>query len=375
MRRVFLIRNIASNEFGGSEIYQIELAKILIKNNFDVFILTASKKLLKEAKILGIKTIEIPYNKQQNWSGWRNFLFPIYVIKQFKLCFWYKKILKEYNPEVVNIQSRDEWIAVTRAAKQLGIKVLWTDHADFKNWVLINVKVAYKNWIGKWILKCAEKADKIIMISDSEYKWFKKEVPSYKAKNIVVIKNGVKDCLSEYKDIKPEARSFVYLGRLTEEKGINELVKAFKKVYEKYPDAKLNLYGEGKLKTDCKGIIFHGFTNEPMKVLAENDSFVLSSYREGLSLSLLNAIMMKKKIIVSNIEGNLEVINDYKNGLVVPVKNSKELARAMIYSIENPKDMERMAENARKRYEEEFDFDKIFAEKMLILYNKRKENI
>lgn len=375
MGRVFLIRNIAPNEYGGSEIYQIELAKILMKNDFDAFILTASKELLKEAKDLGIKTIKIPYYKQQNFSGWRNLLFPVYVVRQVKLYFWYKKILKEYRPEIVNIQSRDEWIAVTKAAKKLKIKVLWTDHADFKNWVLTNVKVAYKNWIGKWILRCAKKADKIIMVSDSEYKWFRKEVPAYKTKNIIVIKNGVKDCLSEYKNIKPEAKSFVYLGRLAEEKGINELVEAFKKVYEKYPEAKLNLYGEGKLKTDCEGIVFHGFTNEPMKVLAENDCFVLPSHREGLSLSLLNAAMMKKKIIVSDIEGNLEVISNHENGLVVPVGNIKELARAMIYNIENPKDMERMAENVRKRYEEEFNAEKIFAEKMLLLYNKGKENI
>ena len=148
--------------YGGGEIYQIKLGLMLLKNGFEPFIVTASKELLSDARKNKIKTIKSPYIYQQNWSGWKNFLFPIYCVKIIKLRWWYKKIFEKYEPTVINVQSRDDWIATARVAKRMGIKVLWTDHADFRSWVLTNVNVWYKNWIGKWILRCAKRVNKII---------------------------------------------------------------------------------------------------------------------------------------------------------------------------------------------------------------------
>ena len=84
----------------------------------------------------------------------------------------------------------------------MGIRVLWTDHMDFRSWVLTNVNVWYKNWIGKWVLKCAKKADKIVMISDFERKRFEKIVSSGEYDNVVTIKNGVDDKYDSYKNVK-----------------------------------------------------------------------------------------------------------------------------------------------------------------------------
>ena len=101
--------------------------------------------------------------------------------------------------------------------------------------------------------------------------------------------------------------------------------------------------------------------------------FVLPSYREGLSLSLLDAAMMRKKIIASDIGGNPEVVINGKTGLLVSAKNAQRLAEAMIWMLENKKEATEMAKNARQFYEKNFDFEKIFKEKMLPLYNKEKE--
>ncbi len=82
---------------------------------------------------------------------------------------------------------------------------------------------------------------------------------------------------------------------------------------------------------------------------------------------------MGKRIIASNVDGNPEVVVDKETGLLVPARNASKLAEAMIWMLENRKEAGKMARNARKRYEEHFDFDKIFEEKMLPLYNSRKE--
>ena len=167
METIFLIRNVAMDNYGGGEIYQVKLAEALKKYGFNPIIITNSKELIKNAKRGKIKYLVPPYMKNQNWSGWRNILLPIYCVYQLKLKRWYKKIFKEYKPVAVNIQSRDEWIAATLAAKESEVRVLWTDHADFRNWVLWNVNNRLKNAIGKKIIKMSQYAEKVIFVSEN----------------------------------------------------------------------------------------------------------------------------------------------------------------------------------------------------------------
>ena len=379
-KRVFLVRNVNPEFYGGGETYQIKVAEELKKYNFKPYIVTSSLGLLKAAGEKNIEVVHAPFIKTQNWSGWKNILFPIYAFRIFKLRKWYGKIFKQYRPDVINIQSRDDWIAATGVAKKMGIKVLWTDHMDFRSWVLTNVNVWYKNLIGKWILRCAKEADKIIMISDFERKSFEK-IAGVGKYNLVTIKNGAKDEREKYGNIKYKKDSICYVGRVVEYKGIRELIMAFRRVLEKFKNVRLNIYGGGedleKYKKLARGIsekiVFYGQTDEPLRALNENEIFILPSYREGLSLSLLDAAMMGKKIIASDVDGNPEVIQNAKTGLLVPVKNVKELTKAMMWMLEHKKQADKLAENARKYYKENFDFDKIFVEKMLPLYNIEKE--
>ncbi len=377
---VLLIRNVKPKHYGGGELYQIVLAEELKKHGFWPVVVTASKELLAAAKRKKIEAVESLYLESQIWSGWRNFLLPVYIFKLKKLGRWYKELFEKYQPSTINVQSRDDYIIATLVAKKMGVRVLWTDHAEFQSWIFQNMNVWYKNWIGKMIVAASKKADKIIVISDFEKKQVSKMIAPRKMKNMTVINNGVIDRVNEYKKIKPKKNSFVFIGRLVRDKGVFELIEAFRKVVEKYPEARLNIYGEGEdaklcreAAKGCSGIVFHGYTDEPLRVLAENDCFVLPSYHEGLSLSLLEAAMMEKTIIASNVEGNLAVIKDRKTGLLVPVEDSEKLAEKMLEVVEDRGFARELAKNAREYYEENFDFDKVFVEKMLPLYNKEKE--
>lgn len=376
-KTVLLIRGVASGNYGGGESYQLKLAGQLEKNGFKPVIITSSLKLVSEAEGRKFEVIKMPYCHRQNWSGWKNLLFPMYFIWQIRLRRWYKKIFKKYHPAAINIQSRDDWIAATVVAKKMNIKILWTDHMDFRSWALTNVNVWYKNLIGKWVLSEMRKADAVIMISDFERKWFEKQVSPKKFNNVETIKNGVCDEYVRYKEIKKIENSFCYVGRIVDYKGVRELLMAFGLVLGKKSKAKLNIYGDGDLKKYItminNGVELHGYTSNPLDVMAENEIFVLPSYREGLSLSLLDAAMMGKKIIASDVDGNPEVVVDKKTGLLVPAKNVERLAEAMLYMLENKKEAGEMAKNARQYYEENFDFEKIFKEKMLPLYNSDKE--
>lgn len=378
-KRVLLIRNVAKGNFGGGEVYQLELAGKLRGAGFQPVIITNSNELLKRANELDFKTIIPPYMKNQNWSGWRNILLPIYFGYIWRLRRWYEEIFKYYKPEVINVQSRDDYLAATPVARKFGIRILWTDHADFRNWVLWNVNVRFKNVIGKKIIKLSRKVEKVIFVSKEIGKETAKMIYPKMLKNTVVIENGVNDELVRYKDIKVKKNSFVFIGRVVEEKGIKEMIEAFMLVVEKHPEATLSIYGDGRIdeykriSRSCSEIEFCGESNNPLMVLAENEVFVLPSYREGLSLSLLDAAMMAKKIITTDVDGNMEVVEGGKTGILVPVKNVEKLAEAMIWMIEHKKEAENMAKSVRKRYEKKFDFKRIFSEKMLPLYNNKKE--
>ena len=371
--KVFLIRNTLPKNYGGGESYQLELAKALQTNNFEPMIFSSSIELLKNAKRQKIKALRSPYLKNQNWSGWRNLLLPIYIGWQIYLYFWYKKQIKKYRPIAFNIQSRDDWIATTLAAKKMDVKILWTDHIDFRTWVLQNVNQKFKNPIGKYILKLAKYPYRIIMISDYERHNFEKIVGMHCLNNVITIKNGVKDELERYKAVKTTPQSFCYVGRLIDYKGIRELIEAFKLISSNFPNAKLNIFGTGPDEKKYRSlaqnpnIIFHGYAKEPLRTIAGSDFFILPSYYEGLSISLLEAIMLQKTIIATNVDGNPEVIEDCKTGLLIPAKNSQKLAEAMQFLLEHPEESARFARNARKKYEQEFNFGRVVKEQFLPL--------
>ena len=372
----FLIRNIAPESFGGAEFYQIELAKVLADNHFRPIIFTASRELLAMAKLNNICAIKTPYNRCQNWSGWRNILLPCYIIWQVYLYFWYKKQIRKFRPTVINIQSRDEWIAATFAAHRMHIKFFWTDHADFRNWVFQNINIRFKNLIGKFIRRLSRLPDFVVAISDFEAKWIKRESKRYFL-NLVVIKNGVVDQKNAYNQIKPRKNSFCYVGRIAEDKGIGELISAFNRLCIQKNDIVLDIYGDGPrlafYKKNSKNnprIIFHGYTKDPLRAIASSTIFVLPSYHEGLSVALVQAAMLGKTIIATNIDGNPEVVIDGMTGIMVPPKNDRALMRAMRLAVEDISLAKNISNNARQHYEQTFDFAKTIEQQLLPLIQR-----
>lgn len=371
--KVFLIRNVRPEFYGGGETYQLMLANEIQKYKFKTYIISSSKKLLEESKKMKIPCISAPFLKQQNWSGWRNIFLPIYFIWQIYLFFWYLCLFKKERPKVVNIQSRDDWIAATLAANLLKIRTLWTDHMDFRSWVLQNVDIKFKNLIGKLILIISKSVYKVIFISDYEYNSFLKNTKNFKlSNNLIVIKNGSIDKFSDFKEKKIFDQSICYVGRLEEYKGIKELISAYKDIQGEFPDSKLNIYGSGSLSDYCKKyqnsqISYHGFTNNPLLVINESNIFILPSHIEGLSLALIDAMMMKKAIIATDIDGNPEVIKHNKTGILIKVKNKESLKNSLRLLLSDKKLSKKLSDEARKYYDNNFNFSNITKNKILPL--------
>lgn len=371
-KTVLLIRNIWKDAYGGAEKYQIDLAKILTNNNIKPIIASSSMKVLEEAERNGVPCIHAPYCRRQNWSGWRNILLPLFFLWEIYLYFWYFVLIKKLRPDVLHIQSRDDMIAGTLAAKTCKKRVVWTDHSDLRLVVWENLDKKYKNPIGKLIYKLADIPYRITTISQYEFDYINKLVPK-KLDNFIVVKNGTFDD-ERHNLLKPFGYTIGYIGRIVDYKGIEELIRAFDIISTKYPKASLLLYGDDgdaeyfKNISKNRRIKFKGYTSDPINAYTKIDIFVLASYHEGLSLSLIDAAMMKKAIIATDVDGNPEIVIDKKTGLLVPAKDYNSLAVALDEVLSDDGLRTRLAKNARKHYEENFNFEKIVKQEIIPLY-------
>lgn len=376
-KKIIIIRNAFSYDFGGGERFPVFLAESLAKQHIESLVISRNNTLLNFAHERGIITQRGWWWSSQRWNGWRIALFPIYIAWQLALYWWYRQLFTKEQPSAVHIQSKDDFIAATYAAKHLGICVVWTDHADLKH-VWRNITTPIKNPVGKWVYRAANKADAITVVSESELREVSVHLPANSAihKSLTVVYNGCADVLSEYPHTTSNDKtSFIMASRLVTDKGIGEAIEAFKDLHKKYPDTELRIAGDGPerekfitLAKDTDAIIFMGHQSNPYKVISEGDIFLQPTYHEGFSVVLVEASMLAKPIIATAVGGNVEIIRDKDTGLLVPAKDAKSLATAMEKLYVDAAFRDTLAKNARKQYEDRFVFDAIVKEGFIPLY-------
>ncbi|WP_035673093.1 glycosyltransferase family 4 protein [Flavobacterium sp. 83] len=171
---------------------------------------------------------------------------------------------------------------------------------------------------------------------------------------------------------------FVFVGRLVGDKGINEVVLAFKKIAEQNPNVKLLLVGMQEKDLDpldmstqeeieCNdNILFVGYQDDIRPYLAISNALVFASYREGFPNVVLQAGAMGLPSIVTNINGCNEIIIDGKNGIIIPVKNREAIEKAILKMINDADFFISLQSNARQmitdRYEQQQNWAAILNE-------------
>ena len=170
---------------------------------------------------------------------------------------------------------------------------------------------------------------------------------------------------------KPESFTFLFVGRIVGDKGINELCEAFDKL-SSMANVRLLLVGPYEDSLDpisqkSKDIIEQNpaiesvggkFGDELLSYYAASDCFVFPSYREGFPNTVLEAGAMGLPSIVTDINGSREIIVEGENGVIIPSHDANALFDAMLNMVKDKSARERMAGNARQmiasRYEQGF---------------------
>ena len=163
--------------------------------------------------------------------------------------------------------------------------------------------------------------------------------------------------------------TFLFVGRIVRDKGINELCGAFDRLSKEYSQARLLLVGwredgldpvsdksqaliDSHPRIDYVGEIWG---EDLLAYYAAADCFVLPSYREGFPNTVLEAGAMGLPSIVTDANGSREIIVENENGMIIPPRDEDSLLAAMRQMTSNDRRRSYMASNARKMIGSRFE--------------------
>lgn len=197
-------------------------------------------------------------------------------------------------------------------------------------------------------------------------------IPLYKFPNRKEIKSELDNLR---KRIGIEQSSFIlgFVGRITKDKGIRELLQVFKNLKDKGYNIKLIIIGDYDtsesekdiFKKEIKNqadIIYLGYKKELYKYYYLMDVLMFLTYREGFGNVSIESQAAGTPVITTNVTGARDTVKHGETGFIVPVKNSIIATEKVIELINNPGLKERLGIQARKRAFENFDSELIWTE-------------
>ena len=270
-------------------------------------------------------------------------------------------------------------VTVVPKAGLLGMMASWLLRVPRRVHIFQGEVWATKHGITRLMLKSMDSltaclATHVLAVSESERSFLEKEGVVPKGR-LQVLRAGticgvdtelfradaaVRDRVRRQLAIPQQAVVCLFLGRLTTDKGVLELVQAFTQSATTQPNLWLLLAGPDEDQMAgrfCKLIpekISHriritGFTQKPEQMLAASDFLCLPSHREGFGMVILEAAAVGIPAIGTNIYGIVDAIVDGHTGRLVPVGHVHALAEALTRWCENPVERARYGNAARDR--------------------------
>ena len=284
------------------------------------------------------------------------------------------KVIKKEKPFIVHSHTPKAGTLGMMAAKLAGVPNRLHTIAGLPLLVATGAKRKLLDFVEKITYACATKIYpnslglKDIIIQNGYTKPSKLKVIANGSSNgidvnhfsVENISEETKTTLREELNIIEDDIVFVFVGRLVTDKGINELISAFKKLSADHQNIKLLLVGTFESELDPlhdstlneiesnNNIINVGWQTDVRPYFAISNVLAFPSYREGFPNVVMQAGAMELPSIVTNINGCNEIIKEGVNGLIIPPKDENELYLAMLNIIENPSKQKELANASRK---------------------------
>jgi glycosyltransferase involved in cell wall biosynthesis len=340
MKKIKIIHLVENLNTGGLEKIVATLAKGINQTKFETEVWclvnggSIADQLIKE----GVRV------KLLNYKSYRNPLTFLNLAKR----------LKKENVQVTHMHGFFASVLGMGASLLAGIctKIVHV-HTSFYT-------LSFKNiLLNKWI---NARATKVIYVSEKSRNLFLQEGYGTLEKSIVIY-NGIdyNPCVNQE---QLDAPIISTVASLYIHKGHDILIKAIPEVLKKIPKAHFWIIGKGPLEATLKrlaknlnieeNITFWGEKNDINKMLSQSSLFVLPSLREGLPISIIEAMAQSKAVIASEVGGVSEIVEDNVTGLIVDAKNTKQLAEKITILLSDTTLRDKMGKNGRLAYENKF---------------------
>jgi glycosyltransferase involved in cell wall biosynthesis len=180
---------------------------------------------------------------------------------------------------------------------------------------------------------------------------------------------------------KNDVFRIVSVSRLEPVKNIEGIIKVMKKLQQQKFTFKYTIVGEGSSSQVLKELVkelnleneveFVGYQKDTEKYYLDSDVYILNSFSEGFSNSLLEAMYLKKMCITTNVGAASEIIKNDINGWIIPVNDENELYQKIITCIKlNSEDRKNIGNNAKKTVVENYSLQN-HVDKLLQLYKTK----
>lgn len=352
--------------------FLIEFGEYLVKyKGYDVTYICSPDKSMEAYTNGNTHYIPVPIKRGVSSDGFK-------VISQLT------KIFKQQQFDIVQYSTPNAALYASIASKRAGIK-----NRLYCQW---GIRYMGLTGVGRSIMKIAEKitcANSTVVESESfSLMEFSLKEKLYSKEKSSVIWNGSacgvnldnfqisnrEKWRAEFRNklnIPESAMVFGYAGRITRDKGINELFQAFKDLM-KGKDTYLLMVGEfdnadsidPELNNWAKNnpkVIFTGWTKEVAKYYCAMDVFMSLSYREGFGLVVIEAASMGIPAIVTDVPGQIDTVDESETGIHVPAKDVDKVKIAIEYFISHPDKAKEMGFKARKCVELKYEQKEIFS--------------
>lgn len=290
-----------------------------------------SEALLNEAKRNNVTIIELPRFGRYD---------PLTIFRLFAL-------IKKYKIDILHTTDYKSDLIGFFAAKLAKIPIITTVVTAATGGEIVGFKLKVNVAIDKFIIRYFNKIVAVSNITKEEL--LKAKINNHKIKTIP---NGID--IEEIEKIgratslptDNSVKTICFVGRLNMVKRVGDLIFAFKVIKDSFKkNVKLVLIGDGPLRKRLEQlvdglalnneVIFMGFCKNRLEFMAKSDVVVLPSIKEGSPLVLLEALALARPVVATDVEGIDELIKQGITGLLVPSKNPKEIARAVIYLLQN----------------------------------------
>lgn len=200
-----------------------------------------------------------------------------------------------------------------------------------------------------------------------------------------VIPHGSLESVKNYSEKKfiEKKNTVLFFGRIYEYKGLDYLIRAEPLIREKIPDIRIVIAGKGEnfsryrklIKNKESFIIYNRYIpNEELPKHYQEASIVVLPYIEASQSGVVPvAYAFKKAVVITNVGSIPEMVDNGKTGIIVPPRNVKKLAEAIIYLLKKDKVRKAMGDNGYRKMKKELSWDEV-AKKTIMVYEKCLKN-